>query len=249
MEDKHSLQHIPSPITDLSVGGDASASLIARGRRAASKLMADRSGGALNQPNISKKTGKVEIDEGDLELCRGVLYYHGRSVPQDFEKAAMWFRKAAARGIPAAKYYLGRQYESGEGVTKSYVQAAIWYQQAAKQGYAPAQNNLGLLFDLGDGVPKNFSMAERWFRKAAEQGQPSAQAWLGDNYYYGRGLAKDYSESYFWLYLATLSGSQTNPEIYATIRDAAVKHLTPKEVSAQQKRAHRWLSEHPSNVD
>jgi TPR repeat protein len=235
MNDKHALQHMPNLGNDLSVRPGVSDDLVARGRSEAARLMTE----------LPQKPGKDQIDEADMDLLRGTLYYHGQGVPQDFERAAMWFRKAADKGVAEAQYYLGLQHDDGQGVIHSHVRAAAWYQMAAKQGYAPAQNNLGLLYELGEGVPKSFSLAEMWFRKAAEQGQAGAQAWLGDNYYYGRGVPKDYGQAYFWLYLATTNRERSIQDKHATAREAAAAKLTSKEALEQEKFAQQWLLEHP----
>ncbi len=247
MKDEHELQHIPSPASNISVRGDTSTGLVARGRREAAKLVVESTRTVLKAAPLQKQ-GEGEIDEAEIELIRGVLYYHGQGVPQDFEIAAMWFRKAADKGVAAAQYYLGLQYDNGQGVTQSYVQAAVWYQMAAKQGYAQAQNNFGLLYELGDGVPKNFSLATKWFRKAADQGLPSAQAWIGENYYYGRGVSKDYIEAYFWFYLATMDGARDSQEKYSVGRDAAASKLTESQQSDVQERARCWAAIRPTQA-
>lgn len=222
----------------------AQSNLITRGRKEAAKLLADKARDGLNRQVSPQKAGEGELEDGDLELARGVLYYHGQGVSQDFERAAMWFRKAADKGIAAAQYYLGLQYYDGLGVTQSYVQAAAWYQMAAKQGYAPAQNNFALLYELGDGVPRDFLLAAKWFRKAAEQRLASAQAWVGESYYYGLGVSRNYVEAYFWFYLATMDGAQTNLEKYTGGRDAASSKLTQAQRLEVQERARLWTAIH-----
>lgn len=56
----------------------------------------------------------------------GLLYYDGRGVPQDFEQAAAWFRKAADRGYAKAQHNLGAMYAVGKGIKRDYVQAYKW---------------------------------------------------------------------------------------------------------------------------
>jgi TPR repeat protein len=244
MNNERALQHLPNQGSGLIVRAGIPGGLVARGRNQAARLMAERPQADPSEETRPRKPGV--LSEADLELARGALYYYGGSVyPQDFEKAAMWFRKAADKGVVEAQYHLGHQYDYGQGVTQSHVLAASWYQMAAKQGYAPAQNMLGLLYELGQGVPKSFPLAEKWFRQAADRGLPSAQRWLGDNYYHGRGVPRDYEQAYFWLYLATTNRERSILDKHAAARDAAAAKLTSKEISEQVARAKRWLADHP----
>jgi len=244
MTDKSELLHLSKSGGSLRTPSRAQSSLIKRGRNKAAKLGMDKGKDGLSRQISSQKAGEGELEDGDLELARGVLYYHGKGVSQDFDRAAMWFRKAADKGIAAAQYYLGLQYYDGLGVRQSYVRAAAWYQMAAKQGYAPAPNNFGLLYELGDGVPRDLSLAAKWFRKAAEQGLASAQAWVGESYYYGLGVSRNYVEAYFWFYLATMDGAQTNLEKYSVGRDAASSKLTQAQRLDVQERARLWTTIH-----
>jgi uncharacterized protein len=54
-------------------------------------------------------------------------------VPQDFERAAFWLRKAADQDWSVAQEDLGAMYEAGYGVPKDYVQAHMWLKLAASR--------------------------------------------------------------------------------------------------------------------
>ncbi|MCE2510773.1 MAG: sel1 repeat family protein [Alphaproteobacteria bacterium] len=56
----------------------------------------------------------------------GLVYLTGEDAPQDFAKAAAWFRRAAEQGHPAAQLNLGRMYQLGEGVERDPVRAYKW---------------------------------------------------------------------------------------------------------------------------
>jgi TPR repeat protein len=107
-----------------------------------------------------------------------VIYAEGRGVPQDYAKAAVWFRKAAEQGDAYAQYSLGYLHSQGLGVERSYAEAAKWYYKAAMQGDAKSQYHLGTFYYLGMGVPKSHEMAVDWFTKAAERGDPKAKYYL-----------------------------------------------------------------------
>ena len=46
----------------------------------------------------------------DVRFCLGWMHYHGLGVPQDYEKAADWWRRAALPGHALAQSHLGWMY-------------------------------------------------------------------------------------------------------------------------------------------
>ena len=94
----------------------------------------------------------------DVRFCLGWMHYHGLGVPQDYEKAADWWRKAALLGHAVEQSYLGRMYLNRlivlpDDKTMTYYQSTtqgitystpplqgsqqtgkFWLNQAAKQG-------------------------------------------------------------------------------------------------------------------
>ena len=140
----------------------------------------------------------VRPDTAGAQYNKGLMYYKGDGAPQDYTKAAEWYRKAAEQGHADAQFMLGLMYEYGRGLPKDYVQAADWYRKSAEQGNNFAQNNLGIMYENGRGLPKNYTMAAEWYRKSAEQGNANAQFKLGLMYEYGRGLPKDYTKAADW---------------------------------------------------
>ncbi len=40
----------------------------------------------------------AELGDAVAQYSLGLMYYHGRGVPQDYAEAAKWYRKAAERG-------------------------------------------------------------------------------------------------------------------------------------------------------
>jgi len=97
------------------------------------------------------KACRVRAEQGDsnaqYDLAR--LYYQGKGVPQDYAKAAGWYRKAADQGNAKAQNGVGFRYEWGKGVAQDYMEAAVWYHKAADQGYAKAQYALGYMYYQG----------------------------------------------------------------------------------------------------
>ena len=76
------------------------------------------------------------------EYALGIMYYKGRTVPQDFMTAGRWFRKSAEDGYPPAEYALGLMFEGGHGVPRNPSAARNWFEKSAEQGYPPARKKL-----------------------------------------------------------------------------------------------------------
>jgi len=63
------------------------------------------------------------------------MYSSGRGVAQSDMEAAVWFKKAAARGYAKAQCALGEMLKNGRGIAQSDLEAAHWFQKAADQGF------------------------------------------------------------------------------------------------------------------
>ena len=90
----------------------------------------------------------VASDLGDAEAQfeLGVLYFHGRSVERDTDKALALYRKSAAQNHVISQNNIGWMHEIGAGVAVDYSEAEKWYRRAAEQGYAIAQRNLSQIY-------------------------------------------------------------------------------------------------------
>jgi len=101
---------------------------------------------------------------GDLEDAVDAYY------KQDYSKALVHFKIAAAQGLADAQLKLAHMYNNGQGVPQDYVEAARLYKLAAAQGHIGAQLNLGFMYEVGEGVAQNFIQAHAWYNLAAAQG-------------------------------------------------------------------------------
>jgi TPR repeat protein len=96
------------------------------------------------------------------------MYQGGHGVPQDYQEALKWFRKAAEQADTQAQSMLGGMYANGLGIPQDYQEAVKWYRKAAQQGNINAQNNLGRIYANGKrGVPQDFVRAHTWYTVAA----------------------------------------------------------------------------------
>jgi TPR repeat protein len=59
------------------------------------------------------------------------MYHGGHGVPQDYQEALKWYRKAAEQGNTHAQNSLGRMYANGKGVPQDFVRDHMWYTFAA----------------------------------------------------------------------------------------------------------------------
>ena len=101
------------------------------------------------------------------------MYSKGRGVPKDEQKAADWYRKAAAadaegaeRGDVSAESSLGYAYSIGQGVPRDYKRAVELLASAARRGDHVAQYNLSFMFAQGLGVEKDPKTATEWYNQA-----------------------------------------------------------------------------------
>ena len=144
--------------------------------------------------------------DSNAQNAIGLCYAKGNGVPQDYEKAVAWYRRAAEQGNTTAQFNLGYSYDKGEGVIKNMSLAIYWYKKSAKSGLPQAQFNLSICYFLGEGVSQNSSKGFEWCRKAAEQGYVNAQFGLASCYEKGDGIKKDLSKAAYWYNLAAQQG-------------------------------------------
>ena len=107
------------------------------------------------------------------------LYRMGLGVPQDFVRAASWYRLAADSGLARAQANLATMYLRGQGVAEDPREAAYWFTAAANNGHVLAQFNLALLYLRGEGVERNEAKAAGWLYLASKTGYKPALRTLG----------------------------------------------------------------------
>jgi TPR repeat protein len=101
----------------------------------------------------------------------GLLYYEGKGVPQNHNKAKEWFDKAVEQGHAGAQVNLGTLYLRGEGAPQSSQMALFWFSRAAGQEDALALAKLGLMYAQGRGVLQDYIQAHMWYNLSAARGE------------------------------------------------------------------------------
>ena len=137
----------------------------------------------------------------------GQMFYFGRGVEKNDQKAFEYFKISAEFGVTNAQCALGYRYENGQGTKKDLDSAFVWYKIAAGLGSDLGQTNLGYMYLNGYGTEKNYDQALYWFRKATEQNYARAQCNLGYMYYKGYGVDKDLIQANFWYKKAADQGN------------------------------------------
>ena len=82
----------------------------------------------------------AEDGNADAQFEMGIRYNTGRGgLPQDYDKCAYWFEKAAKQGDAMSQFFYGVCFFNGQGVPQDFKQAAYWFKQAADQGNEQAK--------------------------------------------------------------------------------------------------------------
>ena len=145
----------------------------------------------------------AEAGDASAQTNVGLMYSQGKGVPQDYQQAFDWYKKAAMQNYPDAEYNLALVFRDGKGMPPNPEEAIRWFQHAAESGHLRAAVRLGEMYRKGAGVPANPREAVKWFELAAEKGEPAAQVELGEILAQGEGVAMDRIKAYFWFSAAT----------------------------------------------
>ena len=141
------------------------------------------------------RTGASE--EASANITLGLLHLVGNFVPQDFDKAAGYFRKASEMGEADGDFYLG-QIHSGEVGFEDRIQpekAIEYLTRSFEGGDFDAARLLVKMLREGKYVPKNETRAFEIVSQAADRGNVEAQHFMGDLYESGAGIDKDLAKA------------------------------------------------------
>lgn len=157
-------------------------------------------------------------------------FQEGRGVAVSLESAALWFERAASKGLVPAQFRYASLLEKGQGVKKDLGAAQKLYLAAAAKGNAKAMHNLAVLYAEGaDGRP-DYTGAAQWFTKAARHGIADSQYNLGVLAARGLGIEKNLADSYKWFALAAAQGDKEA----ARKRDEVASQFDGKALAAAQ---------------
>ncbi|MGN1394590.1 MAG: tetratricopeptide repeat protein [Succinivibrionaceae bacterium] len=92
----------------------------------------------------------------------------------DYNKAFLYYQKAASLGSQEAQYKIGIEYLKGYKVKKDIKKGIKWLVVSAKNKNIDSQYTLGNIYADGSYVPVNNKKALYWYKKAASNGHRSA---------------------------------------------------------------------------
>ncbi|MBQ8216772.1 MAG: sel1 repeat family protein [Oscillospiraceae bacterium] len=126
--------------------------------------------------------GFLDLSEDELGadglFWMGLMHDIGYGLNQDYEKALLYYSKAAERcNVPAMKS-CADMYLFALGTEQNYALAARCYDAAAKLGYAPAMYELGLIYQNGLGTEPDCELAMEYFIDAFVNGFDAASSMI-----------------------------------------------------------------------
>lgn len=127
-----------------------------------------------NGPAVSELLNHAQGGEADAQNQLGIHYSEGQGLPQNYQEAKYWFKKAADQGHAGAQVNLGTLYSLGQGAPFSDPMALFWFQKAAEQRNALAFAKLGMMYERGRGVSQNLIEAHMWYNLSAAYGEKRA---------------------------------------------------------------------------
>lgn len=175
---------------------------------------------------FAEYTSLAELGNVEAQNNLGMMYANGMGIPQDYEQAELYIRRAAEAGFAAAQGNLGMMYAEGKGVPQDDAEAVKWLRRAAEAGNVAAQRNLEVKYanhedapqynidaDLERGVDAyltgDYATALVIFTPLAKAGFPIAQHNLGLMNFEGKGVPQDYEQAALWIRRAAEAGNAT----------------------------------------
>lgn len=97
---------------------------------------------------------------------RAEVLWNGTSgFPVDRGEAALWYEKAAQKGLPQAMFAFAECLRWGDGILRNPTRAEILYRMAAEAGEPRAIQWLAHAYAVGDGVRRDAGESSRWQKK------------------------------------------------------------------------------------
>jgi uncharacterized protein len=130
--------------------------LVERARRLASgSPSGERKEQALQLLRQAASSGSAEAN-----YAIGTWYAFGDTLPQDYKRAALYFKRAARKGYGPALYDLAYSHEAGLGVRKDLGRAFKLYVRAAREGDLDGAKSVYRCVYHGIGIDRDRTLAE-----------------------------------------------------------------------------------------
>ncbi|GEM_PF-1253765 len=175
----------------------------------------------LYQNRIIKfKREIIKQSQYDSFFSLGLLHSLGLGIPQSYEKALGYYKKAS-KGVGNAYYNIAVFYMNGQGVNKDFKEAKNWCVKGSKQGVRDCRFMLGFLSLNGLGTQKDYKEAAKWFIDAGNH-TPSLYN-LGLLYIQGLGVDKDINKAISFLTNAAKNGSSKAKTVLENLNNLSKK--------------------------
>lgn len=107
------------------------------------------------------------------DFNEGCSYYYGEDIPVDYQKAKIYFEKAAKKQYAPALYNLGIMHLKGQGVSHNTQKAMDYFEKAVSKGSKEAAFVLGNIY-FNEEELKDFKRAISFYRDACSKGHEKA---------------------------------------------------------------------------
>lgn len=174
----------------------------------------------------------------------GEMYYNGKSVEMNWDKAVEWYTKAAERGHADAMFCLGKCFDCQRAgrVHENKEKTVEWYTKAAENGHTEAMCRLAKCYECRQTcVEQSNEKAAEWYLKAAENGHVNAMYDIGDLFFCGRGVERNAEKGVEWYTKAAENGH------IDAMRTLGTRFLNSKDISDSE--AFKWFLMAAENGD
>ncbi len=196
-------------------------------------------------------SSKEDLANDEVQFIMGKIYYEGKNVEGDFQKAKGWFEKSQENGNINAISALGTMYYFGAGVELDTATAAKLYEEAANKGSADGQMRYGVMLSLGQGgLIRDNEKAMEWFKIAAKKGNATAALNLGYAYLKGIGIEESAHKAYIYFSAAIAAGKEEMVKSYMAELNTKMEGLNRKMLNEQaQKFVNKYVLPNTPGTD
>ena len=117
----------------------------------------------------------------------GLIYYEGKYVTRDINKAIHYYSLAANQSHADAQFYLGLIYYTCSGIQHNVKKGRYYIMLASKNGNRPANFTYGFLLHEGKSVERDIEEAVHYYKEASSFNIEFAKNNLGVIYRHGYG--------------------------------------------------------------
>ncbi len=184
----------------------------------------------------------AETDNARAQCLLGKMYFLGKGVEQNFERAFELFSKATYGGDSDARYNLAMCCYYGLGTTQDYERAFFWLNSLTELKDVNVYRLLGVCHKKGYGVEASMAKAMEYFQKAADMGDTNSMCSIA--YAYTKTIPPKLRQAFEYYERAAFLGCDKAQYNLATF------YLKGIYVSKNPSKAYEWfdISAHNGNA-